>query len=168
MTIEATEAAVFVAVQAALPAAITAANAAYSDGVTIPAIATWYRGLIIDVQETDPARLPSVAVGTFSEDPLQAGELAPGIVEVQRPVMVAFVMLGATAQEAHLRTIRVVDVLKRVIRGLAPTLDGVVMYWPQDLKTDYLAPVPYGKADLWVTTGAVLAEQVRVLEDGAS
>lgn len=168
MTIEATEAAVFAAVQAALPAAITAANATYADHVTIPAIATWYRGLIIDVQETDPARLPSVAVGTFSEDPLQPGEYSEGAVEVQRPVMVAFVMLGATGQAAHLRTTRLVDVLKRVIRGFAPTLDGVVMYWPQDLKTDYLAPVPYGKAGLWVTTGAVLAEQVRVLEEPTS
>jgi hypothetical protein len=168
MTIEATEAAVFAAVQAALPAAITAANAAYTDGVTIPAIATWYRGLIIDVQETNPARLPSVAVGTFSEDPRNPEAYSDGVAEVQRPVMVAFVMIGANGQQAHLRTVRIMDCLKRVMRALGPTLGGVVTYWPQDLKTDYLAPVPYGKADLWVTTGAVLAEQVRVLEDEAS
>lgn len=164
MTVEATEAAVAAAVEAALPAAITTANAGYLDGVHIPPIVTWRRGIVVDVEETDITRFPTVAIGTYRDDPQHVGEAAMWGSEVQRPVVVAFVMLGPDGQTTHLRAIRLVDVIKRVLRGLAPTLGGAATYWPYDLAADWDPPKPFGKADLWFTIGLVEAGTVRELE----
>jgi hypothetical protein len=168
MTVEAVEAAAYAALVAALPAAITAANAGYGDGVAIPAIVTWKRGLSINVQQTNPAQFPVVAVGTYRDDPLTTAEAQEWGSEVQRPVVVQFTMLGSSDEQAHLRTIRLVDVLKRVLRTLAPTLGGAVLYWPYDLAADWDPPVPFGVGSWWVTIGQVEATDVRCIEEPTS
>jgi hypothetical protein len=94
VTVESVEAAVAAAVQASLPAAIDAANAGYGDGVHIPAIVTWRRGIVVDVEEVDITHFPTLAVGTYREDPQKVGEAAMWGSEIQCPVVVAFVMLG--------------------------------------------------------------------------
>jgi hypothetical protein len=169
VTVESVEAAVAAAVQASLPAAIDAANAGYGDGVHIPAIVTWRRGIVVDVEEVDITHFPTLAVGTYREDPQKVGEAAMWGSEIQCPVVVAFVMLGPNGQTAHLRAIRLVDCIKRVLRGLTATLSGgVVTYWPYDLAADWDPPKPFGKANLWYTIGMVEAATVRLLEGEAS
>jgi hypothetical protein len=169
MTVESVERAVFVAVQAALPPAITAANLTYGDGVLIPTVATWYQGIMVNVSESDPERLPSVSVGTYRDDPVDPGENAQWGSIVQRPVVVGFVMLGADGPTVHLRTIRLVDVIKRVMRGLVPTLSGdEMMYLPYDLNGDWEPPRPFGVADLDFTTSIIEAGTLRVVEEASS
>lgn len=167
--LDALETAVLTTLQAALPAAITAENALHSDGVLVPQVVTWHRGLAPDTLEFALDALPLVAVGCYADVPLHADPEDPlagqqwG--ELNRPVEIVALVHGATSEEAHLRLLRLVRAVQQVCAAQAASgFSSVCTYWPYHLRVLIEPPTLHGSGGGYVSIAGLEASEVRVVD----
>jgi hypothetical protein len=177
VSIDAVEQAAYDLVQAQLPAELVIENAAHGDGIAVPAVAFWQRGLPRNARRPDPADYPHVAIGTYTDRPVADASAGSGLSAaetgpyagagslLERPILVTLLMPGDSDQEAHIRLVRALDALKRVLRRLEPSdLDETVIHWPFDLEAEWEPPSQLAGAGIWISLGTLEVARCRVFE----